>query len=145
MAVAPGDVGRLAAACRGAGVGGEAGTGAAAAQVHGDADTCAAAAALTVAGGGVGGGQQGDVAIGFEVSHVVAADVAALDGDAGGVAVTGGADADVTAGGDVGACGGAGGGGGGAVVCAAANGEGGVEAAQGAGVLADGINGVFGA
>ncbi len=71
--------------------------------------------------------------------------MAALDGEGGGFAVTGGADADVTAGVDVGACGGGGGGGGGAVVCAAAKGEGGVEAAQGAGVLAHGINGVFGA
>ncbi len=57
-----------------------------------------------------------------------------------------GTDADVTAGFDVGTCGsggGGGGGGGGAVVCAAADGEGGVEAAQGAGVLAHGINGVL--
>ncbi|KXB19968.1 hypothetical protein ADT30_08650 [Xylella fastidiosa] len=145
MAVAPGEVGRLAAACGGAGVGGEAGAGAAAAQVHGHADTCAAASVVALVGDGVLGGQQGDVAIGFEGSHGVAADVAALDGEGGGGAVAGGADADVTAGGDVGTGSGAGGGGGGAVVCAATDGEGGVEAAQGAGVLADGVNGVFGA
>ncbi len=36
--------------------------------------------------------------------------MAALDGEGGGFAVTGGADADVTAGVDVGACGGGGGG-----------------------------------
>ncbi len=71
--------------------------------------------------------------------------MAALDGEGGGFAVTGGADADVTAGFDVGTGSGAAGGGRSAVVCAAADGEGGVEAAQGAGVLAHGINGVFGA